>query len=162
MYQTWEEVRMENKFAPVPLTIPLHDDPIAALGKVKKVTATLRTAFGKIYATYWLARVLGGLLPGFVVRAVAEMGSLPATLAFSNVPGVIKQISYKGCATVGTYTAINCSGKCAIAVNAISYCAGVTFSVTADTAVMDDPRELKDLLSEVMNTYISIGKQIRL
>ena len=87
-------------------------------------------------------------------KAVAETGSLQATLAFSNVPGVIKQISYKGCATVGTYTAINCSGKCAIAINAISYCAGVTFSVTADTAVMDDPSELKDLIANAMNEYI--------
>ena len=104
---------------------------------------------------------MGGIVPAFICRALTEVGSLPTTLAFSNVPGVIKKISYKGCETVGTYTAINCSGKCAIAINMISYCEGVTFSVTADTAVMQDPSELRDLIKEAIDEYIKIGREIR-
>ena len=37
-YPTWEDVKFENKFAPVPLTIPLERDLIKSMKDVSQVT----------------------------------------------------------------------------------------------------------------------------
>jgi hypothetical protein len=38
-YGSWEKVKFENKFAPVPLTIPLRKDITESLVEVAKVTS---------------------------------------------------------------------------------------------------------------------------
>ena len=42
MYQSWKETKLENKFAPWPLVIPLESDIRKSLKEVSKVTSKLR------------------------------------------------------------------------------------------------------------------------
>ena len=69
------------------MTIPLIDDSKEAILKVSKVTSTLRTGFAKVYASYILSIIFGFLLPRFICKMMVDIGTLPPTVAFSNIPG---------------------------------------------------------------------------
>ena len=145
-YEKFDDVKLENKFAPYPLTIPLSENIGEALPAVSKITATLRSGFAKVYASYIINLISGNILPRFICKQMVDIVTLPPTLAFSNVPGPLKRISYKGNETLSSYMAIVIAGRCGLAVGVLSYCEKLTFSVVSDTAVMKDPRRFKDLL----------------
>merc|ERR1712166_1113112 len=54
-YPTKEEVKLENKFAAIPLTVPTTDKMETSYGKIKRVTGQLRGSLGLIYAVYALS-----------------------------------------------------------------------------------------------------------
>jgi NRPS condensation-like uncharacterized protein len=157
-YERFEDVKLENKFAPYPLTIPLSENIEEALPAVSKVTATLRSGFAKVYASYIINFISGLILPRFVCKKMVDIVTLPPTLAFSNVPGPLKRISYKGNETLSSYMAIVIAGRCGLAIGILSYCEKLSFSVVSDTAVMRDPCRLKELLEEAIKEYIELGK----
>ena len=44
-YKTYDEVQLENKFSPMPITIPLDTDLESALKKMKPVAGRMRRDF---------------------------------------------------------------------------------------------------------------------
>lgn len=91
-YSTFNSVNLENKFAPMPIDLPLFEDIDKAIPAVLRITKGMKNAFIESYATYIITLICGALLPGFFVTAVIEMLSLPATLAFSNTPGILRPV----------------------------------------------------------------------
>lgn len=66
-YPTKEEVKLENKFAAIPLTVPTTDKMETSYGKIKSVTGQLRGSLGLIYAVYALSFWSTMLTPRAVV-----------------------------------------------------------------------------------------------
>lgn len=64
-YDTYEEVKMENRFAPMPLKVALTLDRMEALQKAKKVSGDMKRQFSKVYAIYFLSLVFGYVIPVF-------------------------------------------------------------------------------------------------
>jgi hypothetical protein len=95
-YLTMEELKLENKFAVVPLTIPLNKDMQASLREIPKATQMIRSKFGQIYATYIATKFTMTLLPYFMTNWYMNFSTLAFTFAFSNVPGLLKPIKTFG------------------------------------------------------------------
>jgi NRPS condensation-like uncharacterized protein len=95
-YPTWEKVKFENKFAPVPMTIPLSSDLKTSMSEVAKVTAKLRNQFIDVYATYAMTFYSCMFLPYYFLNWFQSKSTLPYTLAFSNTPGLVKPITFEG------------------------------------------------------------------
>jgi hypothetical protein len=67
-YYKEEDVKTENKFAPIGVTLPLTTDLKVAAKKTKVATQTISNSFFEIYATYIMARVGGAILPNFIQK----------------------------------------------------------------------------------------------
>lgn len=89
-YESFEKMKFENKFAPVPLTIPLDNEMTKSIPKVTKVTATLRSSFPEIYAMYAMSFYSIKVVPYFLSNWFLGKSTIPYTLAFSNTPGLLK------------------------------------------------------------------------
>lgn len=103
--------------------------------KVKKVTRAMKAAFTKTYATYAITSLIGYFSPAFMAKMTADTLTLPPTMAFSNTPGILKKITYKGVDTLGMYTTFIAAGKCAFSVAMISYCENIQFTVNIDECI---------------------------
>ena len=85
---------------------------------------------------------------------IVNQGTIAPTTAFSNIPGPLHKISYKGTVTESSYCGFICGGRCGLTVAIISYCDHVSFSIVSDTAVIKDPTRLKELMTDAINEYI--------
>ena len=94
-YKTYDEVQLENKFAPMPVKIPLDTDLEQALKKMKPVAGKMRRDFKVTYAAYILASLMGVLIPAWLCKIAGDNLSKPLTLSFSNIPGILRPIRYK-------------------------------------------------------------------
>ena len=91
-YGSWEKVKFENKFAPVPLQIPLNNSIDESFKAVPKVTRLLRDHFIDIYATYAMTYYFTMFAPYFVQDKFLMKSTEPYTMAFSNTPGLLHPI----------------------------------------------------------------------
>lgn len=91
-----EDVKLENKFAPVALKVPICSDPEQAMMKVKPVTRQLKASFPQIYATYVLSLFVSLFIPNVLAYHFGIFGSSAFTCAFSNTPGISKPTKYNG------------------------------------------------------------------
>lgn len=86
--------------------------------------------------------------PTFVSKQFFTMGSKPFTIAFSNLPGLLSSITFGGKKTIKSYGYFIPAGKCGLAVSCLSYASFIKLTCTVDTAVMQNPRELMDLIED--------------
>ena len=63
LYKTRDDVRLENKFTAVPLTMPLYENMEGAYTGVRKVSKKLREGFALIYSTYINTKLINCLAP---------------------------------------------------------------------------------------------------
>lgn len=91
-YETYEEVKLENKFAPLPLKVDLAIEPEEALERAKRVSRKMKRSFAKIYAVYFIGLVTSYFMPTALLKITGEKITKPFTLAFSNTPGVLRPI----------------------------------------------------------------------
>ena len=95
-YPSWEKVKFENKFAPYPMTIPLESNIDQSLVEVHKVTSRLRNGLGEVYAAYAATWYGGMFAPKWLTSWFSVFSTKPYTLAFSNLPGLLKPIVFDG------------------------------------------------------------------
>jgi NRPS condensation-like uncharacterized protein len=95
-YATPEQVKLENKFAVVPLTVPLCENMETAYKKIQNATKHLKHSISYVYAMYALAYWANILVPRFVPKAFVDIMSNKYTISFSNTPGPIKPFYYTG------------------------------------------------------------------
>ena len=138
MYKTFENVVLENKFAPVALKLPLIKDPKQALAQIKRLPTKLRKSFPISYCMYLVSTVTAMFLPGFVCTKLNAELSTCFTLAFSNTPGNLRPITMGGVPNEGMFTCVMPAGKVAICISALSYGEHIRISMTADSAVLSD------------------------
>ena len=96
---TYEEVELENKFAPMPLKVSLESDAEKALQQALRASGDMKKSFAKIYTIYIMSVFVGHFMPTFFLKLAGEKMTKPFTLAFSNTPGILKKIHYKDATT---------------------------------------------------------------
>lgn len=95
-YPSVDKLKLENKFAVVPLRIPLKRHMKDALKAIPVATSKIRKQFGEIYATYVLTKLSVALMPYFISNWYMNFSIMPFTFAFSNTPGILKQTTLNG------------------------------------------------------------------
>ena len=87
---------MENKFAPMAIKIPLENSHKEALKKIRPITGKMKREFTFTYASYVCCMCVGYFLPAFFAKILGDAMTKPMTLAFSNIPGILRPMQYKG------------------------------------------------------------------
>ena len=82
---------MENKFAALPLTVPLSNTMEKSYKRISNATKNLKGSMGVLYAMYALSFWCNKLLPRSVSRSTCVSLTDKFTIALSNTPGAIKQ-----------------------------------------------------------------------
>lgn len=147
-YGSWERVKFENKFAPVPLRIPLYADISKSLELVPKVTGILRDQFIDVYAMYAMTYYFAMFAPYFLQNWFVMKSTNPYTMAFSNTPGLLKALQFEG----GLKKSIKMqyyfipSGRTGMAMSCLSYVDYFKITITTDDTIMKDPQFLLDLI----------------
>ena len=159
-YNTYDEVELENKFAPMPLKIDLTDEPKTALKLASRISREMKRNFTKVYALYFLSLVTSYFTPMFMLKIGAEKVSKPFTMAFSNTPGVLRKIHYKDVETLGMTSSFICSGRCAMAIALLSYAEQIQFSVTLDSCINEDPKVIRKRFEESIEEMIELAQAI--
>mmetsp|Transcript_842 Transcript_842/g.1275 ORF Transcript_842/g.1275 Transcript_842/m.1275 type:complete len:290 (-) Transcript_842:110-979(-) len=157
-YKTYDEVELENKFAPMPIKIPLKTNVEEALTSSSRVSRDMKKSFAKIYTIYALSVFIGLFVPTFMLKLGGEKMTKPFTMAFSNTPGILKKIKYKDSTTRGMTTSFICAGRVAISVGILSYAETIQFSITADTCVQEDPKELRSRLEKAIDELVALAE----
>lgn len=67
-YKKREDVKMENKFTAMPLSVPLTENMESAYGAIKEATKSLKGSMGLIYGIYALAFWSSQLLPRWMAQ----------------------------------------------------------------------------------------------
>jgi len=93
-YHAPEEIKLENKFAVLPVTLPLTENMSSAYPKVQKVTKFLKESMALVYAMYALTFYANIFCPRIIPLLSADSTSKKFTMAFSNTPGPIKPFLY--------------------------------------------------------------------
>lgn len=154
-YETLEELKLENKFAPVAVVIPLKADLKESLSEVPKETSQIKKKFSQVYAMYSLSYFSAMFCPAFLNSIILDSGSLPYTLAFSNVPGLLKPVPFNGSKSKKDFGYFIPGGKAGIGICAVSYCEHFKITCLLDTSLKADPKEIIELIE------INISKCIK-
>ena len=67
-YERFEDVKLENAFAPTPVKLGLFSNVEEALTQTKRVTRRLKRSFAKTYAVYLGGLIAQFLLPNWLVK----------------------------------------------------------------------------------------------
>lgn len=138
-YETIDELKLENKFAPIPVVIPLENTMEKALKVIPKVTAKLRTSFGSVYATYAFSFYSTLLLPHWFLDLFIKQATIPYTLALSNVPGPIKPVTDHDKKTLNMTNYLVPGGLTGIGIGCLSYVDIFRITVLTDDSIMKEP-----------------------
>ena len=147
-FATVEEVKLDNKFAGVPLQIPLYNDLNEALKGIPELTSKIKKAFSEVYATYFAMKMALSFLPYFVNNMYLNFSANSFTLAFSNMPGLLKPIAIFGSHHQKMTSYIQSPSNCGMTISCISYIDYFKITIVTDTAIMQDPHSLVQLLEE--------------
>jgi hypothetical protein len=77
--------------------------------------------------------------PYFLSDWFIRKSTLPYTMAFSNVPGLLKPLEQHGKKSIMMTNYLIASGVTGLALGAISYVDYFKMTLTTDTAIMTDP-----------------------
>jgi len=73
---------MENKFAPLPLELPLYSDVKTALPKIAEVCKKrIKNNYGEIYAMYIMLLVMAYFIPEYILFHILNSSTFPFTMA---------------------------------------------------------------------------------
>lgn len=158
-YPTFESVVLENKFAAFPVKIPLEEEPEKAIHKVKKATNKIKTGFTKMYASYIMSVIFGVFVPEHIWKLIMHRASIPYTLAFSNVPGVIKPIVFKGNEIENVKSFIIPGGATGIGLSALSFSGKFMLTMSADLALHVNVKELLNYIEDAIKEYVDIANK---
>ena len=156
-YPTAKDVKLENKFAVVPLDIPLRRDMDEALKVIPKATWKLRSAFGEVFAIYVLSKISMTFLPYFLTNNFLNSSTKPFTLAFSNTPGFLKPVHAIGGYYINVTSYVQTSSHCGLTISAISYVDHIKVTCVADDTVIPTHQEVKKFINiferNIINCY---------
>ena len=116
----------------------------------------MKNNFYEIYALYLVALFGTMFSPTFISTAIQDFGSLPFTMAFSNVPGLSRPIYFKDSASISMQYYVIPAGGCGMSICCLSYCDYVKITCLSDTSIMENPKELMDLLENNIRSCIKL------
>jgi hypothetical protein len=130
------------------MTIPLEREIHQSIKSVSKVTGGLRSKLAEVYATYALTYYSAMFLPYYLLNLTTLISTKPFTMAFSNMPGVLKPITVNGRKFLKTQSYIIPSGKTGIVISCLSYLEYFKITMITDDSIMKDPQTLVDLIEK--------------
>lgn len=140
-YKSRQHVKMENKFACLPLEVPLPKTMEGAYKQISKETKKLKNSAGILYTMYAMSYWCNKLLPRFVSQQIcADLGGT-FTIALSNTPGAIKYYKYRNKKTgsimqlMSSTSYIMVAGNLGMGMCVYSLCGKLHFSFTTDDAI---------------------------
>lgn len=143
-YPTREDVKMENKFAAIPLKIPLVDNMEKSYKPISKLMKkNVKENYLAVYASYASAFYSNMILPRAFTSMVVDKVTSKFLLGFSNVAGPIKPLYYENVDKSKRYycgkstSFFNCSGNVGMSICCMSFCKHFTIGITSDDNVMD-------------------------
>ena len=159
-YPTVDSIKLENKFAVVPLKVPVTDQMETAYTKVQKATKSLRSALSFTYFMYAMCFYSNIVTPRFAPKWFVESVSNKYTMAFSNTPGPIKPFIYKNekgepVRTLQSSTYIIVAGIVGVNIAAMSFVNSFKITCCSDTAVFQDNGKLVELIEKNIRDEIS-------
>jgi len=87
-------------------------------------------------------------LPYYLLNLTTLISTKPFTMAFSNMPGVLKPITVNGRQFLKTQSYIIPSGKTGIVISCLSYLEYFKITMITDDSIMKDPQTLVDLIEK--------------
>lgn len=66
LYPSFKQVKLENKFAPIPLELPLVEDSQESLKQVRKQTSKLKSMFPQVYFLYCLGKSMACIMHDYI------------------------------------------------------------------------------------------------
>lgn len=164
-YPTPDDVKLENKFAAIPLTVPLAPSMEEAFPLIKKASRAIKNSFSSfcfVYGTYWVQKRAAMFKPRWIIKQILTMASQNYTLAFSNTPGPIKPFQYRDhenrlIRTIQSSTYISLPGKMGICLSCMSFCNSFKVTISGDDNVLNQEEVVK-LVSLI---YQAIVDQIK-
>mmetsp|Transcript_2010 Transcript_2010/g.3556 ORF Transcript_2010/g.3556 Transcript_2010/m.3556 type:complete len:424 (+) Transcript_2010:269-1540(+) len=94
MYQSMQDLKIENKFTTMGFKVPLCQTMKEGYKPIQRVTSQIKKSFGYIYAMYAFIFWTSSLIPRICSHHTVESISQKYTIAFSNTPGPVKQIEF--------------------------------------------------------------------
>jgi hypothetical protein len=95
-YPTREDVKLENKFAAIPVMLPLFENMPEAYKTIQNLMKKrVKDNYLAVYASYASAFYSNMILPRTISRRVVDEVTPKFLLAFSNVAGPIKPLYYE-------------------------------------------------------------------
>ena len=140
-YPTPEKVKLENKFACIPLMLPIVKNMKDSYGTIAKATKTLRN-IPAVYSSYLLTRLGSRIMPKLLARRLLNDATDNFTLGFSNTPGPVKPIYYYNTKKEKIFTEWSqfymvVAGNMGCAVSAMSFCNSFRVCITSDNGYLD-------------------------
>lgn len=89
-YKSRYHVKMENKFACLPLEVPLSKTMEESYAKINQATKSLKNGMGMLYSMYAMSYWCNKLFPRAFCRQICIDLSHKFTIALTNVPGAVK------------------------------------------------------------------------
>lgn len=158
-YPTREEVKLENKFAALPLTLPLTSDMPSAYPEIQKGTKCLKSSMTLVYALYLLGSWSSRLMPRSIVKRFTSEQSDKFSIGFSNTPGPIKPFFYYDKATdrdvfqMYSATYVILAGKIGLNIACTSFCNSFKVTCVSDTGVYNE-KEVEQLCKLIENLIL--------
>eukprot|EP00347_Sterkiella_histriomuscorum_P012286 403369170 len=156
-YKSLEELKLENKFAVVPLKIPLIEDINKSMKEIPKATKKLKTSFRDVYSTYFLTKLATKYFPSFFCQWYVNYTSQAFTMAFSNVPGILKPIYFKGAQHLRAQNYVQANGHCGMTVCIFTFVDKVRITVNVDDTIMQEPEVIIKLIEKYLDQCMSIS-----
>lgn len=157
-YKSRQHVKMENKFAALPICVPLSSTMEESYKRIHNVTKSLKNSMGLVYGTYALSFWGNKLFPRSLVRHTTVSMSDKFTIALSNTPGAIKQFKYLDKETgevmhnLSSRSYIIIAGHLGMGMCAFSQCGKMCISITSDDTICD--REMNKRIVDMTTTNI--------
>ena len=158
-YPTADDVSCENKFAALPVKLPIIANMKDSYKPTSKITKKLKGNIGYIYAAYAVTYLINIFGCRFIPRFFLHKASMKFTLSISNTPGPVKsfifdhengeQSFYRWCQSY-----VMVAGRVGMCVSAMSYDKTFRICVTADEAVCQDTKFLVDKIRSNIQSEI--------
>lgn len=109
-----------------------------------------------MYATYAGTYYLTMFAPYILLNYAYMKSSIPYTLAFSNVPGLLKPILFSGKKSIKMQLYFIPAGHTGMALQCLSYVDFFKITLTVDDTIMKDPQTLLDLIEgNIRSCYLT-------
>lgn len=159
-YPSVKDVKLENKFAAIPVSVPLRPTMEEAYPAVKEASKHIKNSFSSfcfIYGSYWIQKVAGMFSARLLQKNMLNSISEKFTLAFTNVPGPIKPFLYHDengriIQTIQSTTYISLPGRIGFSVACTSFCNSIKISASCDENMLQ--QDEVNLLVELMRENI--------
>ena len=133
----------------------MHNDINESLREVPKVTSLLRHQFIDVYAMYALSYYFTMFAPYLLLNWLYMKSTERYSIAFSNVPGLLKPIEFKGKKSRKMQVYFIPAGYTGVALSCISYVDYFKITLTVDETIMKDPHVLLGLIEKnILNCYV--------